>query len=49
MKMSLLGRMMGATVVRRRLATMATRVLGGLDHYLATGETVGENFDPSVA
>ncbi|MCP4303977.1 MAG: SRPBCC family protein [bacterium] len=49
MKMSFLGRMMGTTVVRRRLATMASRVLAGLDHYLATGETIGENFDASVA
>lgn len=49
MKMGLLGRMMGATVVRRRLGTMASRVLAGLDHYLATGETIGESFDPNTA
>jgi ribosome-associated toxin RatA of RatAB toxin-antitoxin module len=49
MKYGILGRMMGATMVRARLAKMSGRVLAGLDQFVVSGETVGEGFDASVA
>lgn len=35
------GTLLGATVVHRRLAKMAARVLDGLAHHVATGQSVG--------
>jgi carbon monoxide dehydrogenase subunit G len=44
MKMGILGSLLGATIVRRRLAKMADRVLAGLEHHVSTGEKVDGNF-----
>jgi ribosome-associated toxin RatA of RatAB toxin-antitoxin module len=39
-----LGRLLGATVVRKQLRAMTARVVAGLDHHLRTGERVGQDF-----
>jgi ribosome-associated toxin RatA of RatAB toxin-antitoxin module len=48
-KWGALGRLMGATMVRRELLKMTGRVLAGLRHHLATGETVGKDFVAATA
>ena len=44
MKMGLLGKAMGATVVQGKLRKMTALVLAGLDRHLSTGEVIGKDF-----
>ncbi|MFT4627943.1 MAG: ribosome-associated toxin RatA of RatAB toxin-antitoxin module [Myxococcota bacterium] len=44
-----LGQLMGALVVKRQLDAVAAKVLSGLDHHAATGETVGQDFGAQAA
>lgn len=43
-KYGLLGRLLGATVIRRQLTQVTARVVAGLDHLARTGQPVGEDF-----
>jgi len=40
-KYGVLGQLMGALMVRGQLEKLTAKVLGGLDHYLQTGENLG--------
>lgn len=40
-KYGVLGQLMGALMVRGQLEKLTAKVLGGLDHYLETGENLG--------
>ncbi len=48
-KWGLLGRLMGATLVRRMMRKVASGSLAGLEHHVNTGETVGKDFVPRAA
>jgi len=43
-KWGLLGKLMGAMMVRGQLVKMETRALAGLNHYVTTGAVVGKDF-----
>jgi uncharacterized protein YndB with AHSA1/START domain len=43
-KFGILGRLLGATAVRRQMRGVLTRLLAGLEHHLATGEDIGKDF-----
>lgn len=44
MKSGVLGKLMGATAVRRQLNQVTAKVLAGLGHHATTGELVGKDF-----
>lgn len=44
MKLGPLGKALGATVIKNQLGKVTARVLAGMDHHLATGETIGPDF-----
>ena len=44
MKLGLLGRAMGATVVHHQLGKATAKMVAGMAHHLATGEEVGPDF-----
>jgi len=48
-KWGVLGKMMGATVVRRMMSKVASSSLAGLDHHVSTGEIIGKSFVPRAA
>ena len=48
-KWGLVGQLMGATMVKKELTGVATKVLAGLGHHVATGELVGQDFKPAAA
>lgn len=48
-KFGVLGKLMGATVVRRMMSKVAGTSLAGLDHHATTGEDVGKGFVPPPA
>lgn len=48
-KWGILGKLMGATVMRRELGKMAAKLLAGLSHHVTTGETVGKDFIAKAA
>jgi len=48
-KFGLLGKLLGATAIRRELRGVAGKVLAGLGHHLSTGELVGKDFKAKAA
>ena len=44
-----IGKLLGATVMRKELGKMAAKLLAGLEHHALTGEQVGKDFVPKAA
>jgi uncharacterized protein YndB with AHSA1/START domain len=49
MKFGLVGKILGATAVRRELTGVANKLLAGLEHHATTGEDVGQGFFAKAA
>jgi ribosome-associated toxin RatA of RatAB toxin-antitoxin module len=49
MKFGVIGKIMGATAVRKQLTGVATKLLAGLEHHANTGEVVGKGFFAKAA
>jgi uncharacterized protein YndB with AHSA1/START domain len=49
MKFGLIGKILGATAVRRQLTGVAYKLLAGLEHHATTGQDVGQGFFAKAA
>jgi ribosome-associated toxin RatA of RatAB toxin-antitoxin module len=48
-KYGIIGKLLGATVVRKQLTQVTAKFLAGIDHYLSTGQVVDQNVRLQVA